>query len=129
MEYMSAEERKVFYFDVRTIDWKSYFDTYILGARKFILKDDISSLTVARKNLTRYSQLHSASFGFANDWSVFQVVLDSNAVQGLLVLLLDSCNDFNEKSAQLLCLSQEAFTLETTLSLLKGFTSILRKLG
>ena len=53
MEKMSFEDRQIFYFDVRDIDWQHYFDVYIQGTRRFILKDDISSLPEARKNLNR----------------------------------------------------------------------------
>lgn len=54
MEKMSAHDRDTFYFDVRDINWERYFETYILGARRFILKDDPSTLSVARSNLNRY---------------------------------------------------------------------------
>jgi fatty acyl-CoA reductase len=53
MEKMSAHDRDTFYFDVRDINWERYFETYILGARRFILKDDPSTLSVARSNLNR----------------------------------------------------------------------------
>lgn len=51
---MSADDREIFYFDVRDIEWKSYFETFVLGARRFILKDDLSTLPLARSNLQRY---------------------------------------------------------------------------
>lgn len=54
MEKMSLEDRQIFYFDVRDIDWQHYFDVYIQGTRRFILKDDMNSLPEARKNLNRY---------------------------------------------------------------------------
>ncbi|EFX70381.1 hypothetical protein DAPPUDRAFT_61438 [Daphnia pulex] len=53
MEEMSDQDRKIFYFDVRQIEWKKYFDVYVLGTRRFILKDDISTLSIARRNLGR----------------------------------------------------------------------------
>lgn len=53
MEQMSVEDRRTFYFDVRTIDWPSYIQTYTLGTRRFILKDDPSTLPAARKHLQR----------------------------------------------------------------------------
>jgi len=55
LEQLSDSDRHTFDFDVRKIDWNSYIETYILGARRFILKDDPSTLPQARKNLTRYS--------------------------------------------------------------------------
>ena len=54
MKDMSAEDRRVFYFDVRKINWPLYLEKYALGARQFILKDDPSSLPVARKKLQKY---------------------------------------------------------------------------
>jgi len=53
LEKMSPEDRRVFYFDVRTIDWASYLETYALGTRRFILKDDPSTLPAARRHLRR----------------------------------------------------------------------------
>ncbi len=53
LEQMSPEDRRTFYFDVRTIDWASYLETYALGTRRFILKDDPSTLPAARRHLNR----------------------------------------------------------------------------
>lgn len=55
LEEMSNQDKKTFYFDVREIEWKSYFDVFIQGARRFVLKDDPSTLPLARRNLSRYS--------------------------------------------------------------------------
>ena len=54
MEEMSTQDKKTFYFDVREIEWKSYFDVFIQGARRFVLKEDPSTLPLARRNLNRY---------------------------------------------------------------------------
>ena len=54
LDQMSEKDRQVFYFDVRQINWKSYMVDNVLGTRKFILKDDPSTLPAARKNLNRY---------------------------------------------------------------------------
>lgn len=53
MEEMSTQDKKTFYFDVREIEWKSYFDVFIQGARRFVLKEDPSTLPLARRNLNR----------------------------------------------------------------------------
>lgn len=52
---MSESDRRVFNFDVREIDWRAYFETYVQGIRQWILKDDPSTLPQARKTLVRYS--------------------------------------------------------------------------
>lgn len=43
----------MFNFDVRSLDWNAYFKDYVLGVRKFVLKEDESTLPIARRNLTR----------------------------------------------------------------------------
>lgn len=53
LDYLSDADKETFYFDVRQIDWNEYIETYVLGARRFILKDDMSTLSDARKNLNR----------------------------------------------------------------------------
>ncbi|XP_057371715.1 putative fatty acyl-CoA reductase CG5065 [Daphnia carinata] len=53
LEELSNQDKKTFYFDVREIDWKSYFETYVLGTRRFVLKDDPSTLPLAKRNLNR----------------------------------------------------------------------------
>ncbi|XP_046643602.1 putative fatty acyl-CoA reductase CG5065 [Daphnia pulicaria] len=50
---MSTADRKIFDFDVRQLNWRSYFETYVQGIRLFILKDDPSTLPQARKTLVR----------------------------------------------------------------------------
>lgn len=52
-DQLSEEDKKVFYFDVRQINWDSYMESNVLGTRQFILNDDPSTLPTARKNLRR----------------------------------------------------------------------------
>jgi fatty acyl-CoA reductase len=54
LEEMSVEDRRVFNFDVREINWENYVTNYILGCRRFLLKDNIQTLQIARRNLNRY---------------------------------------------------------------------------
>ena len=54
LEKMTVNDREVFDFDCRNIDWPSYIETYILGARKYLLKDDMSTVPKARTNLKKY---------------------------------------------------------------------------
>lgn len=53
LERLSERDRKLFYFDVREIDWSVYMERYVLGARRFILKDDMSTVPAAKRNLNR----------------------------------------------------------------------------
>jgi len=53
LDQLSVRDRRVFQFDVRTIDWDQYLENYVLGTRHFILKDDPDSVPRARKHLAR----------------------------------------------------------------------------
>lgn len=46
-------DQKEFHFDVRNLNWLSYWEDYVIGIRKFILKEEDSMLPKARKNLKR----------------------------------------------------------------------------
>lgn len=52
-EKISQHDRDTFYCDVRRIHWPSYIETFILGVRKFLLKEDPSTLPKARIKLER----------------------------------------------------------------------------
>lgn len=62
MEKMSAEDRRVFCFDVRDISWNDYIQTYVRGTRRFLLKDDPNTLPSAKRNLTRLYWLRTAFY-------------------------------------------------------------------
>lgn len=40
LEKMSAQDREIFYFDVRQINWRQYITNYVAGTKKYILKDN-----------------------------------------------------------------------------------------
>lgn len=44
---------QVFQFDPRTIVWSRYMENYCLGAKQFVLKEEISELPQARIALQR----------------------------------------------------------------------------
>jgi fatty acyl-CoA reductase len=50
---LSAEDKAVFPFDVRQINWPAYIEAYVLGIRQFIFKEPPSSLPTARKQLRK----------------------------------------------------------------------------
>ncbi|KAL4225214.1 Fatty acyl-CoA reductase 2 [Mactra antiquata] len=57
-ECLSPEDRKTFVFNPKTIDWPTYMETYCLGTKRFVLKEEISQLPQARKSLQRLQRLH-----------------------------------------------------------------------
>lgn len=46
---MSDYDREAFDFDVRRLDWLPYIETYILGVRQFIHKEDLTTLADGRR--------------------------------------------------------------------------------
>ncbi|KAK3907438.1 Putative fatty acyl-CoA reductase [Frankliniella fusca] len=61
MREMTPADRKVFDFDVREVDWDSYLNMYVLGIRKFILKEDPSTFPEARAHLRKMYFVHRLS--------------------------------------------------------------------
>lgn len=53
----SAEDVERFASDVRRVHWPTYIETYILGVRKFLLREDPSTLPLARAKLRRSETL------------------------------------------------------------------------
>lgn len=52
-ERLPLEDKKEFNFNIETLHWPTYLEDYILGIRQFLLKEEMSSLPSARKNLKR----------------------------------------------------------------------------
>ncbi|XP_033326344.1 putative fatty acyl-CoA reductase CG5065 [Megalopta genalis] len=57
-EQLSPEDRQIFMFDVRQIDWPSYLEHYILGIRHFILKESPDTLPAARSHIKKLYWIH-----------------------------------------------------------------------
>ncbi|XP_076255528.1 putative fatty acyl-CoA reductase CG5065 [Rhynchophorus ferrugineus] len=55
---LNDADRTEFCFDVAKIDWNNYLENYILGIRRFIFKEEISSIPKARKHMTRLYVLY-----------------------------------------------------------------------
>ncbi|GLG99513.1 Fatty acyl-CoA reductase wat [Gryllus bimaculatus] len=55
---LSKEDKKMFDFDMKKLDWDKFFTNYILGCRIYILKDDISTLPQARIRWRRFYWAH-----------------------------------------------------------------------
>jgi len=49
LEQLTPEDRNIFYFDVKHLNWASYLERCVMGVRQYILKDDLSTLPQARK--------------------------------------------------------------------------------
>ncbi|KAK7098167.1 fatty acyl-CoA reductase 1-like [Littorina saxatilis] len=56
---LSTEDKKTFPFDPRIIDWPNYMENYCLGAKKFVLKEEMSELPAARVALQRLQRMQT----------------------------------------------------------------------
>ena len=52
-EQLSEVDQKTFCFDAKQIHWPQYLEDYYLGIRRYILKEENSTIPAARKNLKR----------------------------------------------------------------------------
>lgn len=59
-ELLSHEDRRLFNCDLVSIDWTEFFTNYVLGVRKFILKETNDTLDQARLNLRHVYYRNSA---------------------------------------------------------------------
>jgi fatty acyl-CoA reductase len=49
LEQLTPEDRDIFYFDMKNLNWASYLERCVKGVRQYILRDDPSTLPKARK--------------------------------------------------------------------------------
>jgi len=52
-EEMTCSDQKEFMFDTTSLDWKQYITVYILGTKRFLLKENSNGYPAARKHLQR----------------------------------------------------------------------------
>lgn len=50
---LSETDKETFFFDVQKLNWYYFWENHVLGCRKFILKEDPSTIPAARKSLRR----------------------------------------------------------------------------
>lgn len=51
---LEPDDQKMFCFDMAKMDWENYFETHILGLRRYLAKDEPSTLPAARKRWFRW---------------------------------------------------------------------------
>lgn len=50
---LCPEDLKVFYFDPRPLHWATYVENYCIGAKKYLLNEDLASLPAARAHIRK----------------------------------------------------------------------------
>nr|KAG5688295.1 hypothetical protein BaRGS_017680 [Batillaria attramentaria] len=48
---LTPEDHKMFYFDPRPLHWPTYMENYCLGAKKYLLNEDLAGLPAARAHI------------------------------------------------------------------------------
>ncbi|XP_035673692.1 fatty acyl-CoA reductase 1-like [Branchiostoma floridae] len=61
MAKMGEEDKKIFKFDCRGLHWPTYMENYVLGTKKYVLKEDMDQLPIAKANLNK---LRNIRWGF-----------------------------------------------------------------
>ncbi|XP_043286816.1 fatty acyl-CoA reductase wat-like [Venturia canescens] len=59
-EKMHEEDRRKFFFDIKSLVWDKYFETYIQGIRTYLIKDPPETLPMARVKWQRMYWIHQA---------------------------------------------------------------------
>ncbi|KAL2734727.1 fatty acyl-CoA reductase wat-like isoform X2 [Vespula maculifrons] len=57
---LTAKDRELFFCDMKDLDWDTYYQSYILGIRTYIIKDPIETLPQARLKFRRLYWMHQA---------------------------------------------------------------------
>ncbi|KAG8514038.1 Fatty acyl-CoA reductase 2 [Galemys pyrenaicus] len=55
---LSPEDQRVFNFDIRQLNWLDYIENYVLGIKKYLLKEDMSGIPKARQQLKKLRNIH-----------------------------------------------------------------------
>lgn len=55
---LSPEDQRVFNFDVRQLNWLEYIENYVLGVKKYLLKEDLAGIPKAKQHLRRLRNIH-----------------------------------------------------------------------
>ncbi|KAM7178659.1 fatty acyl-CoA reductase 2 isoform 2-T3 [Macrochelys suwanniensis] len=60
MAQLSPEDRRLFNFDVRQLHWSEYIENYCIGAKKYLLNEDMSGIPAAKQHLRKLRNIQYA---------------------------------------------------------------------
>lgn len=52
---LNDEDKKLFYFDMESLDWEEYISEYMKGMRVYLFKDELNNAPAARKKWQRWA--------------------------------------------------------------------------
>ncbi|KAJ7391036.1 Fatty acyl-CoA reductase 2 [Desmophyllum pertusum] len=59
---MSPQDRETFNFDVEKMDWDTYLVRFVLGLKKYLLKEDLANLPVAQSRIRRLRNIRWTAY-------------------------------------------------------------------
>ncbi|NWX85650.1 FACR1 reductase, partial [Nothoprocta ornata] len=60
MSHLNPEDKKLYNFDVRQLHWSEYIESYCLGAKKYLLNEDMSGIPAAKQHLRKLRNIRYA---------------------------------------------------------------------
>ncbi|KAK3745977.1 hypothetical protein QZH41_014651, partial [Actinostola sp. cb2023] len=51
LDQLTPQDKEDFSFDVRDLDWNCYFESFLVGIKTFLLKEDVNNLNVAHNRI------------------------------------------------------------------------------
>lgn len=60
MGQLNTEDKKLYNFDVRQLHWSEYIESYCLGAKKYLLNEDMSGIPAAKQHLRKLRNIRYA---------------------------------------------------------------------
>ncbi|NXG18819.1 FACR1 reductase, partial [Grallaria varia] len=60
MSQLNTEDRKLYNFDVRQLHWSEYIESYCIGAKKYLLNEDMAGIPAAKQHLRKLRNIRYA---------------------------------------------------------------------
>lgn len=55
---LTPADQELYHFDIDSLDWGSYIETYQKGCKQYIMKEDLKDMDQARRNMRKMHFLH-----------------------------------------------------------------------
>ncbi|NWI95773.1 FACR1 reductase, partial [Pitta sordida] len=60
MSHLNTEDKKLYNFDVRQLHWSEYIESYCIGAKKYLLNEDMAGIPAAKQHLRKLRNIRYA---------------------------------------------------------------------
>ncbi|NXF57508.1 FACR1 reductase, partial [Ciccaba nigrolineata] len=94
MSHLNTEDKKLYNFDVRQLHWSEYIESYCLGAKKYLLNEDMSGIPAAKQHLRNQRNIRYA-FNitlFVIIWRIF--IARSQMARNIWYFVVSLCYKF-----------------------------------